>query len=92
MQPAISPVSLICAGYQLESNLETDENRGGWLVSIGQAFAWLVTSILVVFDVLYIREAALSIASLFQAEQYKVFKGKRRNRTGFSDRISDWSL
>ena len=89
MRPVISPVNLNYAGYQLESSLETNENRGGWLVSIGQAFAWLVTSILVVFDALYIREAALSIASLFQAEQYKVFKERGGFRTRFSNRISD---
>ena len=76
MQPVISPVNFNYAGYQLESSLDTDENRGGWLVSIGQALAWLVTSILVVFDALYIREAALSIASLFQAAQYQAFKQK----------------
>ena len=76
MRPVISPVNLNYAGYQLESSLETNENRGGWLVSIGQAFAWLVTSILIVFDALYIREAALSIASLFQVAQYQVYRQK----------------
>ena len=56
--------------------METDENRGGWLVSIGQAFAWLVTSLLTVVTGLYFRDAALSIASLFQAAQYQVYRQK----------------
>ena len=76
MQPVISPVSFNYAGYQLESSLETDENRGGWLASIGQAFAWLVTSILAVISGLYLREAILSIASLFQSAQYQAYRQK----------------
>jgi hypothetical protein len=45
-----------------------------WLASIGLFVAWIITSLGAVFDALYFREAMLSIASLIQAEQYKVFR------------------
>jgi len=43
------------------------ENKGGCLVSLGQAFAWLVASLLAVVDMLYVREAVLAILSAIQA-------------------------
>jgi hypothetical protein len=56
--------------------LDINEGKYSWLVSIGQALAWLVTSLLAVISGLYIRDAALSIASLFQAAQYQAFRQK----------------
>ena len=46
--------------------MTTDEHQGGCLVSLGQAFAWLVTSLLAVVDMLYVREAVLTILTAFQ--------------------------
>jgi hypothetical protein len=46
----------------------------GWLASIGLFVAWMVTGVIAIFDALYFREAMLSIASLIQSEQYKVFR------------------
>ena len=47
--------------------MSIDENKGGCLVSLGQAFAWLVTSLLAVVDMLYIREAVTAILSAIQS-------------------------
>ena len=44
-----------------------NEHKGGCLVSLGQAFAWLVTSLLAVADMLYVREAVLAILSALQS-------------------------
>jgi len=44
-----------------------NEQKGGCLVSLGQAFAWLVTSLLAVVDMLYIREAVTAILSAIQS-------------------------
>jgi hypothetical protein len=46
--------------------MDQDANKGGCLVSLGQAFAWLVTSLLAVVDMLYVREAVLSILLAIQ--------------------------
>jgi hypothetical protein len=54
--------------------LKAKINQDSWLVSIGLAFAWLVTSVLAVISGLYIREAVLSIASLFQVTQEQGYK------------------
>ncbi len=54
--------------------MNTNVSKDSCLGSLGMAFAWLVTSILAVISGLYIREAILSIASLFQSEQYQIFK------------------
>ncbi len=56
--------------------MNTNASQDSCLVSIGQAFAWLVASILAIISGLYLREAILSIASLFQAAQYQVYRQK----------------
>ena len=50
-----------------------NEHKGGCLVSLGQAFAWLVASLLVVVDMLYVREAFLSILLAFQATKEQAY-------------------
>ena len=50
-------------------NANNHGERWSWLISIGSAIAWLATSVLAVFSGLYIREAVISIAGLFQAMQ-----------------------
>lgn len=47
--------------------MSQSETKGGCLVSLGQAFAWLVASLLAVVDMLYVREAFLAILSAIQA-------------------------
>lgn len=42
----------------------------GWLVTIAQFTAWLVTSLVAVVDALYIREAVLSILTALQIINY----------------------
>lgn len=49
-------------------------NQDSCLVSIGSAFAWLVTSLLAVISGLYVREAVLTIAGLFQVAQEQGYK------------------
>jgi hypothetical protein len=44
-----------------------NEPQGGCLVSLGQFFAWFVTSILAVADMLYVREAVTAILSAIQS-------------------------
>ena len=44
-----------------------NEHEGGCLVSLGQYFAWFVTSILAVVDMLYIREAVTAILAAIQS-------------------------
>lgn len=53
--------------------MSTNENQGGCLVSLGQYFAWFVTSLLAVVDTLYIREAALTGLARFQVAQSEAF-------------------
>jgi len=53
--------------------MEYNETRGGWLVSIGQYIAWLITSLGAIMDALYIREAVLYILSLYQVIQTEAF-------------------
>ena len=50
-----------------------NEQKGGCLVSLGQAFAWLVTSLLAVVDMLYVREAFLSILLALQATKEQAY-------------------
>ncbi len=44
-----------------------NEHEGSCLVSLGQYFAWFVTSILAVVDMLYVREAVIAILSAIQS-------------------------
>jgi hypothetical protein len=44
-----------------------NEHKGGCLVSLGQYFAWFVTSILALADMLYVREAVTAILSAIQS-------------------------
>ena len=91
LPPVISPVSFNCAGYQLESSLETNQNKGGWLVSIGQALAWLVTSILAVISGLYFREFDFKYCQSFSVRTVQGIPSKRWAWTGFSNRIPDFA-
>jgi len=43
--------------------MDQDQNKGGCLVTLVQAFAWLVTSVAAVIDMLYIRQAVLAVLS-----------------------------
>lgn len=43
------------------------ENRGGILATLGLYFAWLVTSVGVIIDALYIREAVVAILTTVNA-------------------------
>lgn len=56
--------------------MNTNASQNSWLVSVGSFLAWIVSSILAVISGLYLRDAILSIASLFQAAQYQVFRQK----------------
>jgi hypothetical protein len=47
--------------------MDQAENQKGCLVSLGQSFAWLVTSLLAVVDMLYVREAVLGVLTAIQA-------------------------
>jgi len=53
--------------------MSTNENQGGCLVSLGQYFAWFVTSLLAVIDALYIREAVLTGLTRFQVTKAVAF-------------------
>jgi uncharacterized membrane protein (Fun14 family) len=70
-----------------------DENKGSCLVSLGQAFAWLVTSLLAVVDMLYVREAVLAILFALQAtksEAYHAAGGLGLDfSTGFAISLAD---
>jgi hypothetical protein len=44
----------------------------GWLVTIAQFTAWLVTSLVAVVDALYIREAILAVLQALQIVNYNV--------------------
>jgi len=54
--------------------LKAKFNWDTWQVSIGLVLAWLVTSALAVLAGLYIREAVISIASMFQFAQEQAYK------------------
>jgi len=56
--------------------MDTNESKGGCLVTAGQYFAWLVTSLGAILDALYIREAALAGLALFQQAQYQIYRSK----------------
>jgi hypothetical protein len=53
--------------------MEEAENNAGCLVSLGQAFAWLVTSLLALVDMLYVREAFLAILLALQATKEQAY-------------------
>jgi hypothetical protein len=50
-----------------------NEHKGGCLVSLGQYFAWFVTSVLAVVDMLYVREAVTAILSAISAAKDVAF-------------------
>jgi len=54
--------------------LKAKFNWDHWQVSIGLVLAWMVTSVLAVLAGLYIREAVISIASIFQISQEQTYK------------------
>jgi hypothetical protein len=70
-----------------------NEQKGGCLISLGQAFAWLVTSLLAVVDMLYVREAFLSILLALQAtkeQAYHAAEGLGLDfSTGFAVSLAD---
>ena len=47
--------------------MDQDQHKGGCLVTLVQALAWLVTSVAAVIDMLYIRQAVLSVLSAIQS-------------------------
>lgn len=49
-------------------------NWDSWVVSIGLVVAWIVASIGALFAALYIREAIISIATLFQVASQQAYK------------------
>jgi len=53
--------------------MSTNEKQAGCLVSLGQYFAWFVTSLVAVVDALYIREAILTGLARFQVAQAEAF-------------------
>ena len=48
----------------------------GWLVTIAQFTAWLVTSLVAVVDALYIREAILALLQALQIIDYNILHQK----------------
>jgi hypothetical protein len=56
--------------------MKTEDKPATFLVGLGMYAAWLATSILVIFDALYFREAVLSIFNRFQAAQDIVYHQK----------------
>jgi hypothetical protein len=53
--------------------MSTNENQAGCLVSLGQYFAWFVTSLLAVIDALYIRDVVSQGLARFQVAQTEAF-------------------
>ena len=49
--------------------MDDNQTKGGWIVDVVQYVTWLVTSLVVVVDALYVREAVLAGLSLFQMAQ-----------------------
>lgn len=43
-----------------------NESKGGWLATVSQYAAWLVTSIIAIIDMLAIREAVLALLAWFR--------------------------
>lgn len=46
--------------------MENMESRWGWLITIGQALAWLITSLGAVADALYLRDAFSALLNVLQ--------------------------
>ncbi len=46
--------------------MENAESRWGWLITIGQYFAWLITAIGAVLDALYLRDAFSALLNVLQ--------------------------
>ena len=54
--------------------MEKVESRFGWLISLGQFAAWVVTSIGAMLDALYIREAVLAILQTLQMVDQQLYR------------------
>jgi hypothetical protein len=53
--------------------MDQDQNKGGCLVTLVQALAWLVTSVAAVIDMLYIRQGVMAILSGIQVARGLAF-------------------
>lgn len=51
-----------------------NETRGGWLASLSQFVAWIITSILAVMDMLFIREAILAGLAWFRVIETAAYR------------------
>ena len=56
--------------------MENSPSRYDWLISIGQFFAWMITSAGAVIDALYIRAAVSSILQALQVVQHDAYQKK----------------
>ncbi len=70
--------------------MDQEQNKGGCLVTLVQAFAWLVTSVVAVIDMLYIRQAVLAVLSAIQVANRRGIPRCRRIRARFFCRF--WSV
>jgi hypothetical protein len=53
--------------------MDQDQNKGSCLVTLVQSAAWFITSVAAVLDMLYIRQAILSVLAAIQAAQGLAF-------------------
>ncbi len=51
----------------------TDETKGGWLASLAQFVAWIVTALVTLIDMLAAREAILSILAVFSVLETQAY-------------------
>ena len=54
--------------------MEQPQSRLGWLVSLGQFFAWVLSSIGALLDMLYIRQAVMAILQALRVVQQDAYQ------------------
>ncbi len=74
----------------MQTTDNSGESRFGWLISIVQGLAWLVTGVGAIVDAIYIREGLLRVLAWFRAAQLDAFhaSGGIGNDLGMTFRLT----
>ena len=74
----------------MQTTDNSGESRFGWLISIVQGLAWLVTGAGAIVDAIYIREGLLRVLAWFRATQLAAFhaNGGIGNDLGMTFRLT----